>query len=135
MANKVPWYTTFEWKNIAGGLLLALAIVAVLYVRVIPDLLKEDKLKQYTGQTAGTVTTIEENTGMTQDDYGTEIYIDSYTVTYSYQVNGVEYIGSEIVKLSPKTSSFIQRITNSIGESLVIRHDEAEPAKSTILID
>lgn len=115
-------------------IIAGLAISVVLYVRVIPVLLKEDKLEKYTGQTTGIVNTVEENIGMKQDEEGTKIY-NSYTVTYSYQIGGIIYTGTEIFKLSPETNGFIQTITNSHGEPLVIRYDEAEPTKSTILIN
>ena len=134
MANRIPWYKTFEWKNITGGIAVLAIISALLTVIFLPDLVKRDKLDRYDGETSGTVTSITENTRMEQGHEGTKIYVASYTVQYNYQVGQLKFESSEDIRATPNSSKFMTQVRNKGQNQLIIKYDKSEPSKSTILV-
>ncbi len=135
MANKVPWYVTIDWKNITGIIGVMAILGIVVFFLVLPNLVQNNKLSKYKGETTGTVTLVTENTEIDHGHEGTKIYIGSYTVNYHYQVNGQTYDGREQVKATPNAARILHKITSGESKQLLVRYDESRPAKSTILID
>lgn len=134
MANKVPWYVSLDWRKISGTISVIATLGVIVFLVGLPGLIQDKKLEQYKGQTSGVVTEIIENMAMDQAHEGTRIYIASYTVKYSYQVDGLAYYGTEGVKATPNATRMLNKINASKRRQLVVRYDEARPAKSTILV-
>jgi hypothetical protein len=134
MANKIPWYVTVDWKAVTG-IIGTLAIIAVvIFFIILPKIVQYNKLKRYQGETTGTITNISENTEMDQGHEGTRIYVGSYTVNYYYLVNGATYRGSDRVKATPNAARNLKSTAESKPSQLIVRYDESNPSKSTILI-
>ncbi len=134
MANKIPWYVTIEWKNVSGIIVTIVIIAVVIFFVFLPRVVQNNKIEKYKGETTGTLTNITENTEMNQGRGGTSIYIGSYSVDYYYTVNGQTYNGTERVKATPKSSTFLNSITKGEPSQLIIRYDESNAKKSTILV-
>jgi len=134
MANKIPWYITVDWKTVTG-IIGTLAIIAiVIFFIILPNIVQNNKLERYLGETTGIINNITENTEMDQGHEGTRIYVGSYTVNYIYVVNGITYSGSEKVKATPNSARNLNDITKSKPSQLTVRYDESDPSKSTILV-
>lgn len=134
MANKIPWYVTIDWKTVTG-IIGTLAIIAiVIFFVILPNIIQNNRLEKYRGETTGTINNITENTEMDQGHEGTRIYIGSYTVNYDYIVNGETYSSSEKVKATPNAARTLNDITKNKPSQLTVRYDESDPSKSTILV-
>lgn len=118
------------------GIIGTLALIAVIICSVmLPDLIQDNKLERYLGETTGTVMDITENTKIDQGLGGTRIYVGSYTVNYYYLVNEETYTGTERVKATPNATRALNNIAKSKPSQLVVRYDEFNPSKSTILVE
>lgn len=135
MANKIPWYHLFEWKNLTGTIVTLLIIGAFIAFKFIPDIIYRNKLRTYQGEAVGTIVSIQENKEMSQSDNGTEIYIGSYTISYQYQVNGEDYTSTKNIHLTTHNNEFFNHILVDSVKSIIIRFDTDQPSVSTIKTD
>lgn len=87
MANKVPFYVTWNLKNLPWTIFaILLAAGITLGFSSIKTLIRSDKLSQYRGEVIATITEVVENEAYSQSYDGNKLYISSYTVSYTYEV-------------------------------------------------
>lgn len=135
MANKIPWYTTLEWKNLTGIIITIASISIIIFFLILPNILQDKRLQKYKGETMGTVTNIIENVEMNQGHGGTNIYIGSYTVEYIYFVNGETYNGTERLNSTPKLIKIFSSFNKGELGKLKVKYDQFNPNSSTILAE
>jgi hypothetical protein len=135
MANKVPWHTTLDWKDITGIIALVVILGIVALFLFLPNVIQDNKLTEYPGETTGSITSTTENTEMNQGPEGTKIYVGSYTVNYFYQVNEEIYTGSERIKATANATRILNKIISSQSREVTVRYDTVKVARSTIVIE
>jgi len=132
MAKKIPWLETVDWRNVTGIVaVLGIILAAFLFV-LSPDLVRDNKLSRYQGQTTATVTHVQENTEMHQGHGGTSIYTGSYTLSYSYEVDGEIFFGVERIEARSGLSKRLDEIMSSASKQVMLKYDESNPKKSMI---
>ncbi len=134
MANKISWYISVDWKTVTGIIGVATIVSIVVFIIILPNIVQNNKLERYLGETTGTITEITENTEMDQGHQGTRIYIGSYTVNYHYIVNGETYRGTERIKATPNATKVFSDLLKDNPSRLIVRYDEADPSMSTIRV-
>ncbi|GAB5526187.1 MAG: hypothetical protein Roseis2KO_40590 [Roseivirga sp.] len=135
MANKVPWYKMFEWKSVTGWLffiILSAILAALIYL---PDIVRTDRLKKYRGETYGVITNVKENLRVIQGSEGTVRKIESFTIDYSFVVDGFSYNSKDDFKSNPVNNNTLNKVLKLDSGRVKIRYDENMPEKSLIVWD
>ena len=135
MANKIPWYHLFEWKNLTGTIVILLIIGSLIAFKFVPDIIYRNKLETYQGEAVGTIVSIKANEEMSQSHNGTEIYIGSYTISYQYQVDSLVFTSAKTIHLTTHNHEFFDRILVDSVNSITLRYDKDRPSISTIKTD
>ena len=95
---------------------------------------QEDK-EEFSGQTSGEIISIEPIERMKQTKWkGTEIFIDSYKVMYSYDANGQKLLKVDFIPLTNKNEKFIKQILDrTTTDVFIVRFDKKDPDKSILV--
>lgn len=135
MANKIPWYSTFDWKSVTGGLIVLCGLAILATVIYLPDLVRSNRLKAYKGEVYGYITNVKENLRVTQNDQGNQRKVASFTIDYTFEVNGFTYKSQDNLKATPVNNLKISQTLKLNSGRIKIRYDQNTPEKSLILWD
>ena len=65
---------------------------------------------------------------------GTEIFIDSYKVVYSYSANGERFQKTDFIPLTSKNEKFLKGIQDrKASDTFIVNFDEKDPEKSILV--
>lgn len=135
MANKVPWYSMLEWKSVTGWLFFIALLAVLAAIIYLPDIVRADRLKTYKGETHGLITNVKENLRVKQSREGTVRKIASFTIDYTYEVNGLSYSSIDDFKSNPVNNNILNKTLKLDSGRVKIRYDETNPQKSLIVWD
>ena len=133
MANKIPWFELMDWKSIVGAVFVTVIVAALIVFKFLPDISRSEKIKNYNGQTSGLITNVIENTIMKQNHDGNTLIIESFTISYSYKIDGQTYEGINTIRGTDNNSYFIKNHFNQTSiDSVIIKYDFENRSKSLI---
>lgn len=112
-----------------------IAIFLFYYFTDIRERFRQEDKEEFKGQTTGEIISIEPIERMKQTKWkGTEIFIDSYKVMYSYDANGQIFQKTDLLPLTIKNEKFIKQILDRETTDLfIVRFDEDDPSKSILI--
>jgi len=129
-------FESWDFKSI----LLIVAFVFIgtflfFYFTDIRERFRQQDKAEFKGQTIGEIISTEPIERMKQTKWkGTEIFIDSYKVVYSYDVNGQNFRKTDFIPLTSKSEKFIKEILDrKPTDKFVVRFDTSDPEKSILV--
>lgn len=130
--KKTSNWLFWDWGSIfRAGLLIFALLLLLAFVFLFPDWNRDQQTKEYTGNTTGTILSIEpvEQISMTETGNSTVIY--SYTIRYSFRIKSKTHVVSEQV---PNTIH-IQKSINHLDKlsKVSVKYDEKKPEHSQII--
>ncbi len=132
MANKVPWYHTFDWRAVSGLLLLLLVSAVFILTYKLPEIIRNDRLRNYNGETVGYITDVKENTQFLQTSEGNKTEVRSFTLSYSFRVNHQTYNSRDELKFSPVNKLNLNKCLNQDSGKVKIKYRPDDPTHSLI---
>lgn len=133
MANKVPWYEMIDWKSILGVIIVIILIAVIMVYKFLPELVRNEKMKNYDGESIGYIISIEENTKLKQYHDGNKLEVDSYTVKYSYMIEGKSFESIDNIKGTDINANFLIKHSEAkFKDPVQIKFDKSNPKNSLI---
>jgi hypothetical protein len=116
-------------------LFLSIGFFLFFYFTDIRDRFRTEDKGKLKGQTTGEIINVEKLERISQSKWnGTKIYIDSYKVTYRYNIQGQTYQNIDIIPLTTTNQKLLTGIleigTNNI---CVVKFDIDDPSKSLLI--
>jgi len=99
-------------------LFLSIGLFLFFYFTDIRDRFRTEDKEKFKGQITGEIVSVEKAERITQSKWnGTKIYVDSYKVTYRYNVEGHTYQSVDII---PLTTTNQKLLTGILGGGQII---------------
>ena len=116
-------------------LFLSIGLFLFFYFTGIRDRFRTEDKEKFKGQTTGEIIKVEKADRISQSKWnGTKIYIDSYKVTYRYDIEGLSFQSTDIIPLTTTNQKLLTEIleggTNNI---CVVKFDTDNPKKSLLI--
>jgi uncharacterized protein YebE (UPF0316 family) len=136
LARKVPWYVIADWKSIAWVIGVLLILVGLgIFVRL-PEIIRNHRTSNYEGTTVGVIRELKENTRLKQGLDGTDFVIESYSVDYYFQLNGVTYNRTDIIPATADNYNRLKKIlTGNNNRAVKIKYDLKNPTRSLLILN
>lgn len=136
MANKIPWYITWDWKSAVGIVVVLLIIMGLIGLVFIPEIIQKYQATYYHGKVDGYIISVKENTMLREGRYGNRLIIESYKVAYSYKLDEQTYKGSIIIKGTKTNGFYLDKMAkNKFQNPITIKYDLEELEKSVAVLD
>jgi hypothetical protein len=116
-------------------LFLSIGLFLFFYFTDIRDRFRKEEKEKFKGQTTGEIMKVEKAERISQSKWnGTKIYVDSYKVTYRYNIEGLSFQSTDIIPLTTTNqkllTGILERGTNAI---CVVKFDTDNPKKSLLI--
>lgn len=101
----------------------------------IRDRFREDDKDKFRGKTDGKIISVEPIERIKQSKWqGTEIFVDSYKIVYSYVVEGQVFKSTDVIPLTMKNKKHLQAILDrKANDSFAVQFDLNDPDKSILI--
>jgi hypothetical protein len=114
---------------------LSIALFLFFYFTDIRDRFRTEDKENFKGRTTGEIIKVEKADRISQSKWnGTKIYVDSYRVTYMFNVQGQAIQNTDIIPLTTLNQKLITKIlergTNNV---CVVKYDTDDPNRSIIV--
>jgi hypothetical protein len=114
---------------------LSIGLLLFFYFTDIRDRFRTEDKEKFKGQTTGEIINVEKAERISQSKWnGTKIYVDSYKVTYQYNIEGQTFQSIDIIPLTTTNqkllTEILERGTNNI---CVVKFDTDDPNKSLLI--
>jgi hypothetical protein len=116
-------------------LFLSLGLFLFFYFTDIRDRFRTEDKEKFKGQITGEIVSVEKAERISQSKWnGTKIYVDSYKVTYRYNIEGERYQSVDIIPLTTTNqkllTGILERRTNN---NCTVKYDTDDPNKSLLV--
>ncbi|MDN5211937.1 hypothetical protein QQ020_07735 [Fulvivirgaceae bacterium BMA12] len=136
MANKIPWYTTVNWKSILETTMILGIIAGLSIILLLPKIIRHNKLENYQGETTAKILSVKENITTRQGSDGNKVVVDNYVVKFRYRVDGEPYESTNSLDGTHKNTYYLNKVAKSNYEMPVsVRYDMENPAKALIIFE
>lgn len=116
-------------------LFLSIGLVIYFYFADIRDRFRTSDEEKYRGQTKGEIIDVQKADRITQSKWnGTKIFVDSYSVSYRYEVNGQEFTRRDVISVTAKNQELLKQILDRGSNNICfIKFDIEDPQKSLLV--
>jgi hypothetical protein len=116
-------------------LILSICIFLFAYYPTLRDTRRSNDLYDLQGTTVGTIVDVKSNERISNSKTkGTEIYIDSYSVTYQYLVKGQRFKSTEIIPCTMANDRLLRKIfERGASTDFIVKYDVSEPDQSILV--
>jgi hypothetical protein len=113
----------------------AVGLFIFFYFTDIRDRFRTDDQEDFTGQSIGKVIRVEKIDRIAQSKWkGTNIYTDSYRVSYRFRANGQEFDNTDVIPVTIKNEKLLEEIlTWRSGSICHLKFDEEDPSRSVLI--
>jgi hypothetical protein len=113
---------------------LSIGLFLFFYFTDIRDRFRTEDKEKFQGQTTGEIISVEKAERITQGKTtGTKIYVDSYKVTYRYNINGQTFQSIDIIPLTTTNQKLLTGILERTNNICVVKFDTNDPSESILL--
>jgi hypothetical protein len=127
---------TWDLKSIFLTIVfLSIGVFLFFYFPGIRDGFRQEDQEEFKGKTECKIIAAEPIDRIKQSKWkGTEIFIDSYRILYSYKVNEREFQGTDIIPLTTKNEKYIKTVLNrKADDPFLVHFDLNDPGKSVLI--
>ena len=116
-------------------LILSICIFLFAYYPTLRDARRSNELDDLQGTTVGTIIEVKRNERISNSKTkGTEIYVDSYSVTYEYLVKGQRFKSTDIIPSTMANDRLLRKIfERSSSTDFIVKYDVSEPDQSILV--
>jgi hypothetical protein len=116
-------------------LFLSIGVFLFLYFTGIRDRFRQDDKEEFKGQTEGEIISVEPIDRIKQSKWkGTEIFVDSYKILYTYKVDGKIFQSTDVVPRTTKNEKFLKAILDrKASDTFLVRFNLKDPDKSILI--
>jgi hypothetical protein len=116
-------------------LILSICIFLFAYYPMLRDARRSNELDGLQGTTVGTIIDVKRNERISNSKTkGTEIYFDSYSVTYEYLVKGQRFKSTDIIPSTMANDRLLRKIfERSSSTDFIVKYDVSEPDQSILV--
>jgi hypothetical protein len=116
-------------------LFLSSGLFLFVYFTDIRDRLRTEDKEKFKGQITGEIVSIEKAERISQSKWnGTKIYVDSYKVTYRYNIGGQTYQSVDIIPLTTTNQKLITEIlARGTNKNCTLKYDTDDPKNSLLV--
>jgi hypothetical protein len=117
-------------------LFLSIGLFLFFYFTGIRDRFRTEDKEKFKGQITGEIVSIEKAERISQSKWnGTKMYVDSYKVTYRYNIEGQTYQSVDIIPLTTTNQKLLTGILKGgTNNNCIVKFDTDDP-KQSILIE
>ncbi|WP_300660101.1 DUF3592 domain-containing protein [Fluviicola sp.] len=131
--KKTSKWLFWDWSSIFRASLLFIALLLLLaFVFLLPDRNRAQQAKEYTGNTIGTILSIEPAEQISMSETGNKTVVYSYSIRYSFHVKSKTYEVSEQVPNTIRIQKFLNRLETQ--SKVKVKYDERKPEHSQIIL-
>jgi hypothetical protein len=136
MKKKLPFYYFWDLKSVLWSIGVTLVIAGIVVIGFLPEIVRTTRIEDLRGETIGEITTLKENTIIRQGKLGSRVVVDSYEVSYVYNVENMTYNKTEIIRGNAKLIAHLNNIKENIKpKEIKVRYDLKNPSQSLINIE
>lgn len=116
-------------------LFFSIGLFLFFYFTGIRDRFRTDDKEKFKGQTSGQIVKVEKADRISQSKWnGTKIYVDSYRVTYRFDVDEQVFENTDIIPLTTVNQQLLTKILErGTNNNCVVKYDTDNPHKSIIV--
>jgi hypothetical protein len=116
-------------------LFLLIGLFLFFYFTDIRDRFRTEDEENFKGQITGEILDVEKAERISQSKWnGTKIYVDSYKVTYRYNVEGQTYQSVDIIPLTTTNQKLLTGILErGTNNNCTVKYDTDDPYKSLLV--
>lgn len=133
MANKVPWYHLFDWREVSGLLLVISALALLVLFFKLPELTRRNKLEKYSSEAVGYIIDVKDNIKLRQTSEGGKAEIHSFTLKYSFEADDQVYESTDELKFTPVNKFNLNKCLNQDSGRVKIKYKPKNPNQSLIV--
>lgn len=135
MMKKIHEWELWDWKSIFVGILVlgGIAVFLIVMFRV-PDIMRNQKGKEYDFTTHGQIVTYNEVTYLSQGKRGTRTSVQGIKVTFMYDVDGMHYTNSDLIPQSLANVTFLEKMYKTPQMKVRVKYAGSNPQLSQILL-
>jgi len=113
--------------------ILVSVIIVIILILNGPKWYQNYSIKQFDGESYGTVISIVPKEITSQHYNGTNTKIVGYTIVYVYEINNIRYNNNFYVKSKPSNIRIIKQLKSTANIKVDIKYDIEDPEKSAII--
>lgn len=115
--------------------LFSIGLFLFFYLTDIRDRFRASDKQKFKGQTTGEILNVEKIERISQSKWtGTKLYVDSYRVTYRYNVEGQTFQSTDIIPLTATNQTLLAGIlAHGINNICIVKFDTGDLKKSLLI--
>ncbi len=130
--KKTSNWLFWDWGSIFRASLLFFALLLLLaFAFLFPDWSRDQQIKEYTGNTTGTILSIESAEQISMTETGNKGVTYFYTIRYSFRVKSKTYVVSEQVPNTIRIQKSLDRLDKQ--RKIRVRYNPKKPEHSQII--
>jgi hypothetical protein len=111
-----------------------LVVIGFFFSSDIRDRFRAADKETFKGRTIAKVISIKTVDKVTQGRHGTRIGVDSYDVSYSYNVNGQTLLGRDHIPLTLENKKLLEELTDKdSNDTITVAFDMRDPGNSILI--
>jgi hypothetical protein len=138
MKNKIRQrIDSWDLKSFILTIVLAtIGVLTVYFFTDIRDRFRKSDEENFTGQAIGEIFSVEPIERITQTKWkGTQIFVDSYRIVYSFKVNGQTFKGMDMITVSLANKQLLDKILQrQRSDRFAVKFNVTDP-KNSILVN
>ena len=136
MRKKSYFFEHWDWDSILKSFLTIGGSTLLIFVTQFLRKLYYERLPtNFEGSTYAVVADIEEDLNIRQNNFGTRIYPESYTIDYTFELESVTYHSSNKIFVMRKPTLYKKLKATKIGDILEISYDLQDPSFSQLVVE